>query len=72
MKKYITNMDRGILFMILAPFASALMGGVSKILSDSLSGLEITFFHNFFGVLLVGLSIYKSPLKQIELLVFHN
>jgi len=65
MKKYLQRIDRGILFMIFASFASATMGGFSKAISGSISGLEMTFFHNFFGVLLIGFSIYKSPLKQI-------
>jgi len=57
-------MDRGILFMILASFTFAFMGGLAKVVSEVLPPVEITFFRNVFGVVLVGLSIYKVPLKQ--------
>ncbi len=58
-------MDRGILFMLLASFSFAFMGGFAKVVSASLPGVEVTFFRNVFGVFLVGFAIYKSPLKQI-------
>ena len=58
-------MDRGILFMLLASLSFAVMGGFAKVVSQILPPVEVTFFRNVFGVLLVGLSIYSSPLKQI-------
>jgi drug/metabolite transporter (DMT)-like permease len=41
------------------------MGGFAKILAESLPPVEVAFFRNIFGVLLVGIAIYKVPLKQI-------
>jgi len=41
------------------------MGGFAKVVSQTLPGVEVTFFRNVFGVVLVGFAIYKSPLKQI-------
>ncbi len=58
------GIDRGILFMLLASFSFAFMGGFAKVVSASLPGVEVTFFRNIFGVILVGFAIYKSPLKQ--------
>ncbi len=58
-------MDRGILFMLLASLSFAAMGGFAKVVSQSLPPVEVTFFRNIFGVLLVGMSIWKVPLKQI-------
>lgn len=58
-------MDRGILFMLLASLSFAFMGGFAKTVSEVLPPVEVTFFRNVFGVLLVGFAIYKSPLKQI-------
>jgi len=58
-------MDRGILFMLLASLSFAFMGGFAKSVSQILPPVEVTFFRNIFGVLIVGFSIYKSPLKQI-------
>jgi len=57
-------MDRGILFMLLASLSFAAMGGFAKVVSQILPPVEVTFFRNIFGVLLVGIAIYKVPLKQ--------
>ena len=51
--------------MLLASLAFAFMGGFVKILSQSLPPLEITFFRNFIGVLIVGFTVLKIPLNQI-------
>jgi drug/metabolite transporter (DMT)-like permease len=60
----IKNMDRGILFMLLASLSFAAMGGFAKVVSQILPPVEVTFFRNIFGVVLVGLAIWKVPLKQ--------
>ena len=57
-------MDRGILFMLLASLSFAFMGGFAKVVSQELPPVEVTFFRNIFGVIFVGLSIWKMPLKQ--------
>ena len=57
-------MDKGILFMLLASLSFAVMGGFAKIVSQTLPAIEVTFFRNILGVMLVGFSIYKTPLKQ--------
>lgn len=64
MKDKIKNMDRGILLMLLASLSFAVMGGFAKVVSQALPPVEVTFFRNIFGVVLVGLAIYKVPLKQ--------
>ncbi len=40
------------------------MGGFAKVVSQVLPPVEVTFFRNIFGVILVGIAIYKVPLKQ--------
>jgi drug/metabolite transporter (DMT)-like permease len=60
----IKNMDRGILFMLLASLSFAVMGGFAKVVSQVLPSVEVTFFRNIFGVVLVGIAIYRVPLKQ--------
>ncbi len=65
MKKYIKNIDRGILLMLLASLSFAMMGGFAKVVSETLPPVEVTFFRNIFGVVLVGLSIWRVPLKQV-------
>ena len=65
MKSKLKTIDKGILFMLLSSIFASMLGGSSKILSASIPSVEITFFHNLFGVVLIGYSIYKTPLKQI-------
>ena len=50
--------------MLLASLSFAAMGGFAKIVSQVLPPVEVTFFRNIFGVLIVGFSIYKVPLRQ--------
>ena len=50
--------------MLLASLSFAFMGGFAKVVSQTLPPVEVTFFRNIFGVVLVGLSILKVPLKQ--------
>ena len=50
--------------MLLASLSFAAMGGFAKVVSQILPPVEVTFFRNIFGVLLVGLSIWKTPLQQ--------
>jgi len=64
MKEKIKSLDRGILFMLLASLSFAAMGGFAKVVSQTLPPVEVTFFRNIFGVVLVGYSIYHIPLKQ--------
>jgi len=65
LRKKIENMDRGILFMLLASLSFAMMGGFAKTISETLPSVEVAFFRNVFGVILVSIAIYKFPLNQI-------
>lgn len=58
------QVNKGIKYMLFASFLFALMGAVAKELSDSMSSVEVVFFRNVFGVFLILISIYNSPLKQ--------
>jgi len=64
MKKTIKNLDRGIVLMLLASLTFAVMGGFAKVLTQQLPALEVTFFRNIFGVLIIAIAIWKVPLKQ--------
>ena len=50
--------------MLLASLSFAVMGGFAKVVSQVLPPVEVTFFRNIFGVVLVGIAIYRVPLKQ--------
>ncbi|XPV69481.1 MAG: DMT family transporter [Halarcobacter sp.] len=54
----------GVKYMLFASFLFACMGAFAKELSDSMSSLEVVFFRNVFGVVLILASIYKKPLVQ--------
>ncbi|MCB4743267.1 MAG: DMT family transporter [Sulfurovum sp.] len=64
MKEKIKNMDRGILLMLLASLTFAIMGGFAKLLTQQMPALEVTFFRNIFGVVIIAVAIWKTPLKQ--------
>ncbi len=59
-----TNINKGVLLMLVAAFFSACMGGFAKALSAHMDTLEVVFFRNVVGVVLVILTIYKKPLQQ--------
>ena len=60
-----TDTNSAIKYMLFASFLFAFMGAFAKNLSDSMSSVEIVFFRNLFGMFLILLSIYKSPLRQV-------
>lgn len=55
---------QGIQYMLIASLLFAFMGAFAKELSASMNSVEIVFFRNVFGVVLIAFSIYKTPLKQ--------
>jgi drug/metabolite transporter (DMT)-like permease len=56
---------KGVKYMLFASLLFAFMGAAAKELSASMSSLEVVFFRNVFGVVLILLAIYKKPLDQI-------
>ena len=50
--------------MLLASFCFALMGGFAKALSGYMDPLEVVFFRNLIGVVLIVLTLFKVPIKQ--------
>jgi len=51
--------------MLLASLSFAFMSGFVKLLTTSMPPLEITFFRNIIGVVLIGVTLFRNPLKQI-------
>ncbi len=58
------NVSLGIKYMLFASFLFACMGAFAKELSNSMSSIEVVFFRNIFGVILILISIYRKPLAQ--------
>lgn len=50
--------------MLFAAFFSALMGGFAKALSSDMDTLEVVFFRNIIGVVIILITLYKRPIKQ--------
>ena len=64
MKQAINNLDTGVRYMLIASLLFAVMGAFAKLSSEYMSSLEVVFFRNIFGVILISITILKTPLKQ--------
>lgn len=62
--KYIKELNNGVKYMLAASFLFAIMGAFAKLASQYMSSLEVVFFRNLFGVILIGYAVYKTPMKQ--------
>lgn len=60
-----SKINQGVKFMLISAICLALMSAFAKVLADSLPTIEIVFFRNFFGIILISLTFFKSPLNQI-------
>jgi len=50
--------------MLIASFTFAIMGAFAKLASESMSSLEVVFFRNIAGVILVGIAVLKKPMQH--------
>ncbi|WP_041654722.1 DMT family transporter [Arcobacter sp. L] len=55
----LNTIDKGVLFMLLSALIGALNGAVAKYLSQSMDAIEIVFYRNLIGVLIVLYSFKK-------------
>jgi len=60
-----TNLNKGVQYMLIASFTFAIMGAFAKLASQSMSSLEVVFFRNIAGVLIVGAAILKHPMQHV-------
>lgn len=51
-------------YMLIASFLFAFTGGFAKELSNYMSSVEVVFFRNISGVLIIAYAIYKTPVVQ--------
>ena len=58
----IKNLNAGVKYMLMASFTFAIMGAFAKLASSHMPSLEVVFFRNIAGVLIIGFAIYKKPL----------
>ncbi len=59
--KRIKNLNEGVKYMLLASLMFAFMGAFAKLASQSLPSLEVVFFRNVAGVVLILLAVWKKP-----------
>jgi len=62
MKKF----DNGVLYMLMSALISALNGALTKVLTHDISALEIVFFRNLFGVVLILFAIKHTPITLFK------
>lgn len=62
--KFIQQLDSGVKYMLLASLTFAFMGAFAKLASESLPSLEVVFFRNVAGVIIILIAIMKTPLVQ--------
>ncbi|MDQ7045758.1 MAG: DMT family transporter [Sulfurimonas sp.] len=60
----IKQLNEGVKYMLIASFTFAIMGAFAKLSSESMSSLEVVFFRNIAGVLIIGLAILRKPLQS--------
>lgn len=58
------NTKLAVKYMLISSFLFSFTGGFAKELSTYMSSLEVVFFRNISGVIIILFAIYKSPLKQ--------
>jgi len=59
-----TQLNQAIKYMLVASFFFALTGAFAKILSSDISSVEVVFFRNVFGLIIILYAIYKTPIIQ--------
>ena len=62
--KLLTNLNNGVKYMLIASFTFAIMGAFAKLASESMSSLEVVFFRNIAGVIIIGLAVLKEPMTH--------
>ncbi len=55
------SMDRGILYMLIGALFSAMNGAVAKILTQDMSALEMVFYRNLIGVMIILYTLKHTP-----------
>jgi len=50
--------------MLIASFTFAIMGAFAKLAAQHMSSLEVVFFRNIAGVILIGIAILKKPMTH--------
>jgi len=60
----IKNLNKGVQYMLIASFTFAIMGAFAKLASQEMSSLEVVFFRNIAGVIIIGIAVVKKPMQH--------
>lgn len=63
--KRIKELNKGVQYMLAASLMFAFMGAFAKLSSEHMSSLEVVFFRNIAGVILVGFAVLKKPMTHV-------
>ncbi len=70
------SIDQGALFMILSALFSAMSGAVAKVLSEGMDPIEMVFYRNIIGVVIILYSLKKVPviidISKLHLLILRG
>lgn len=58
------NLQRGVLYMVIASFCFALTGACTRFLGNQISSVELVFFRNVIGVGFILATLFHKPIKQ--------
>ena len=61
----IKELNSGVKYMLIASFTFAIMGAFAKLSSAHMSSLEVVFFRNIAGVILIGIAVFKKPMTHV-------
>ena len=62
--KVLNSLNSGVKYMLIASFTFAIMGAFAKLASQHMSSLEVVFFRNIAGVILVGIAVLRTPMTH--------
>lgn len=60
-----TDTRRGIFFMLIASFLFALTMLFAKLLSTSMGSVEVTFWRNAIGLVIIALLVWRKPIRNV-------
>jgi drug/metabolite transporter (DMT)-like permease len=65
LNKVLKEVNLGVWYMLFASFCFAIMGSFAKELSAYMDPLEVVFFRNIIGVVLITITFFKVPVSNV-------
>lgn len=62
---YSSDTQRGIIYMLIASFLFALTMLFAKLLSESMGSVEVTFWRNAIGLIVIAWLIWRKPIRNV-------